>query len=108
MSLSVTPEYGWDLCYCALLLLTGNILKKNYHYQYSETNVMHFLFNLLRIKGLYMFQALLAHPQEARHQRHLVYVYCVCVMSFGCTRIGVELQSGCSQPLCVLNCVFLT
>jgi hypothetical protein len=25
---------------------------------------MHFLFNLLRIRGLYMFQALLAHPQE--------------------------------------------
>jgi hypothetical protein len=34
-------------------------------YQYSETNVMHFLFNLLRIKGLYMFRALLAHPHEA-------------------------------------------
>jgi hypothetical protein len=26
-------------------------------YQYSETNVMHFLFSLLRIKGLYMFRA---------------------------------------------------
>jgi hypothetical protein len=34
-------------------------------FQYSETNVMHFLFNLLRIKDLCMFQALLAHPQEA-------------------------------------------
>jgi hypothetical protein len=34
-------------------------------YQYSETNVMHFLFNLLRIKDLYMIRALLAHPQEA-------------------------------------------
>jgi hypothetical protein len=33
--------------------------------QYSETNVMHFLLNVLRIKGLYMFQALPAHPQEA-------------------------------------------
>jgi hypothetical protein len=42
-------------------------------YQYSETNVMHFLFNLLRINGLYMFRALLAHPQEALHKRHLVY-----------------------------------
>jgi hypothetical protein len=30
--------------------------------QYSETNVMHFLFSLLRITGLYMFRALLAHP----------------------------------------------
>jgi hypothetical protein len=30
---------------------------KNIRFQYSETNVMHFLFNLLRIKGLYMFRA---------------------------------------------------
>jgi hypothetical protein len=56
-------------------------------YQYSETNLMHFLFILLRIKGLYMFRALLAHPQEALHKKHLV--YCVRVMSVGCTRIGV-------------------
>jgi hypothetical protein len=34
-------------------------------YQYSDTNVMHFLFSLLRIKGLYTFRALLAHPQES-------------------------------------------
>jgi hypothetical protein len=33
-------------------------------FQYSETNVMHFLFNLFRIKGLYKFRALPAHPQE--------------------------------------------
>jgi hypothetical protein len=32
---------------------------------YNETNVMHFLCNLLRIKGLYMFRTLLAHPQES-------------------------------------------
>jgi hypothetical protein len=32
-----------------------------------------FLFGLLRIKGLYMFRALLAHLQEAQHKRHLVY-----------------------------------
>jgi hypothetical protein len=51
---------------------------------------MHFLFNLLRIKGLYIFQALLAHPQEALHKRHLV--YCVRVMSVGCTRIETELN----------------
>jgi hypothetical protein len=38
-----------------------------------------------------MFRALLANPQEAHHKRYLV--YCVCVMSVGCTRIGVELQS---------------
>jgi hypothetical protein len=43
---------------------------------------MHFLFSLLRIKGLYMFRALLAHLQEALHKRQLV--YCVRVMSAGC------------------------
>jgi hypothetical protein len=36
-------------------------------YQYSETNVMHVSFSLLRIKGLYTFRALLSHPQEALH-----------------------------------------
>jgi hypothetical protein len=56
-------------------------------YQYNETNVMLFLFNLLRIMGLYMFGALLAHPQEVLDKRHLV--YCVRVVSVGCTRIGV-------------------
>jgi hypothetical protein len=54
-----------------------------------------FLLNLLRIKGLYMFRALLAHPPETLHHPHLV--HCVSVMSVGCTRIGVELQSWCSQ-----------
>jgi hypothetical protein len=29
-----------------------------------------------------------AHPQEGPHKRH--FVYCVRVMSVGCTRIGVE------------------
>jgi hypothetical protein len=37
-------------------------------HQYSETNVMHFLFILLTIKGLYMFRALLDHLQEALHK----------------------------------------
>jgi hypothetical protein len=58
--------------------------------QYSETNVMHFLFNLLRIKGLYMFPALLAHPQEGLHKRHLV--YCVRVSQLA----APELE--CSTP----------
>jgi hypothetical protein len=52
-------------------------------YQYNETNVTHFLFNLLRIKGLNMFRALLTHPQEALHKPHLVYF--VRVISVGCT-----------------------
>jgi uncharacterized protein YrrD len=56
---------------------------------------MHFLFSLLRIKDLYMFQALLAHPQEVLHKRCLI--YCVRVISIGCTRIEVEIQSWCSQ-----------
>jgi hypothetical protein len=53
---------------------------------------MHFLFSLLRIKGLYMFRALLAHPQEGLHKPHLVYY--VRVMSVGCTRNGVEMMSN--------------
>jgi hypothetical protein len=59
-------------------------------FQYSETKMMHFLFSLVRIKGLHMFRALLAQPQEALHNRRLV--YCVRVMSVGCTRIEVELN----------------
>jgi hypothetical protein len=44
----------------------------NAKYQNSETNVMYFLFSLLWIKGLYIFRALLAHPQEALHKRHFI------------------------------------
>jgi hypothetical protein len=42
-------------------------------YQHTETNVMHFSFNLLRIKSLYMFRTLLAHPQVMLNKRHLVH-----------------------------------
>jgi hypothetical protein len=35
-----------------------------------------------------MFRALLDHPQEALHKWNLV--YCVRVMSVGCTKIEVE------------------
>jgi hypothetical protein len=55
-------------------------------YKYSETNVMHFLFSLLRIKGLYVFRALLAHPQEGLHKQHLI--YCVVFCQLEGTRIG--------------------
>jgi hypothetical protein len=51
--------------------------------QYNETNVMYFLLSLLRIKGLYMFWASVAHPQEVQHKQRLV--YCVRVMSVGYT-----------------------
>jgi hypothetical protein len=37
-----------------------------------------------------MFRALLAHPQEALHQRHLL--YCLRKMSVGCATIAVKLQ----------------
>jgi hypothetical protein len=64
-------------------------------YQYSETNVMPFLFGLLRITGLYIFRALLDYPKEALHKRHLV--YCVRGMSVGCTKIeasAVEVRNS--------------
>jgi hypothetical protein len=51
-------------------------------YQISETNVIQFLFNLLRIKDLCIFRALLAEPQEALNKGHLL--YCVRVVSVGC------------------------
>jgi hypothetical protein len=41
-------------------------------HQYNETDVMRFLFSLLRINGLYIFRVLLAHLQEALHKQHLV------------------------------------
>jgi hypothetical protein len=59
-------------------------------YQCDETNVMSFSFNLLRIKGLYIFRALLAHPPETPHKWNLV--YCVLVMSVGCGTAAVYLQ----------------
>jgi hypothetical protein len=50
---------------------------------------MPFLFSLLRIKGLYVFRALVTHPQEVLHKESLV---CgVRVISVGCTRNEVEL-----------------
>jgi hypothetical protein len=51
-------------------------------YQYNETNVMLFSFNVLRIKSVYLYRPLLAHPQESLYKRHLV--YCVRIMSVGC------------------------
>jgi hypothetical protein len=62
--------------------------QKVVEHQYSKTNMLHILFSFLRIKGLYMFRALLSHLQEVLHKRHLV--YCLRVMSVGCTRVGVE------------------
>jgi hypothetical protein len=72
-------------------MIVNNVLKntrKCLCVQYSQTNVMHFSFSLLRIKDLYMFRALFAHPQEA-HKRRLV--YCVRVMSVDCSTVAVNL-----------------
>jgi hypothetical protein len=44
-----------------------------------------------------MFRALLAHPQETLYKRHLV--YCVRVMSVGCTRIRVVKSTGLPNSL---------
>jgi hypothetical protein len=48
--------------------------------------VTHFSLNLFKNQGLYIFRALLAHPQEALHKLHLV--FCVRVMSVGCTTVN--------------------
>jgi hypothetical protein len=82
----------WDSFYLTFIIQYSwfYILLTVHHsvYQYNETNVMNFSFNLLRIKSLYMFRALLAHPQETLHKRHLV--YCVHVISVGCGTIAVS------------------
>jgi Zn-finger protein len=57
-------------------------------YHCNETNVMHFSSNLLRIRGLFMFRVLLAHPREVLNKRHLV--YCVRTISVGCGTIAVS------------------
>jgi hypothetical protein len=56
---------------------------------------MHFSFNLFRIKGLYMFRALLAYPQEALHKR--LSVNCVRIMSVGRGTVAVSLHPCHSQ-----------
>jgi hypothetical protein len=57
--------------------------------QYNETNVMHFSFSLLRIKGLYMFRALLAHPQEG-YTNGIWYVACVQCQLQCCGMVAVR------------------
>jgi hypothetical protein len=48
--------------------------------------VIQFAFSLLKIKGMYMLEALLSHPQKALNKRHLV--YCVRIMSVGCGMVA--------------------
>jgi hypothetical protein len=64
-NLYILVTYWENLCPCAeicdLMFCWPCIIV----HQYSETNVTHSLFNLLRINGLYKFRALSAHPKEA-------------------------------------------
>jgi hypothetical protein len=64
-------------CFSALLTVHHSISK-----YWNDRDA--FLFNLFRNNNLYMFRALIAYLQEVLHNRHLV--YCVRVMSVGCTR----------------------
>jgi hypothetical protein len=74
----ISPSSGL-VQYINVTMVGKFTLKKKVLHQYNETNMMHLSFNLLRIKGLYMFQALLTYPQEALHKRHLL--YCFRIMS---------------------------
>jgi hypothetical protein len=57
---------------------------------------MHISFNLLRIKGLYKFRALLAHLQEVQNKRHLVYLraYNVSWLWDGCSETATVHHIG--------------
>jgi hypothetical protein len=76
---------------CRVLLLS-NVLCR-----YNKINVMHFSFNLLRIKGLYMYRALLTYPQEVLNTRHLV--HCMRRMSVGCGTFAVNSLQLCYRQL---------
>jgi hypothetical protein len=94
----IREEFG-GYCFCIfirILLLTGLFVE---HKKFVGLEMLAdivqwnhrgaFLFSSLRIKSLYMFRALLAHPQEVLHKRNLV--YCLRVISVGCTWVEVEL-----------------
>jgi hypothetical protein len=49
----------------------------------AQCHIVHYL--QLRIMGLYVFLSLPADPQEVLNKQHLV--YCMHVMSVGCTGI---------------------
>jgi hypothetical protein len=78
-------------------------------HQYSESNVMHILSNLLRINGLYMFRALLAYRQEAIHKRYLLW-YIACVL-YHLAAPGLKLNFNpgalrwfhCTDVICTVN-----
>jgi hypothetical protein len=92
-SLLTDTSHGWRLEIFVMSAWPSdcnnlNICKIILLHQYNETNVVHFSFNLLRIKSLYVFRALLAHLQEALHKCHLVY----CVRMCDCSFTGIVAQ----------------
>jgi hypothetical protein len=58
---------------------------------------MHFSFYLLRIKGLYMYRALLTYPPEVLNTRHLV--HCMRIMLVGCGTFAVNSLQLCFRQL---------
>jgi hypothetical protein len=63
-------------------------------HQYSENNAMHFSFNLLRIKSLYLFRALLAHLRR-RYTNGIWYIsYVLCQLASP----ELEWNSVCAEP----------
>jgi hypothetical protein len=82
------------LCHSFLLLKGWNLSLHYFNYDWdtmlTSTNVMHFSFSLLRIRGLYMFRALLAHPQKVLNKRNLV--YCMHITPVYCGTVAVKMQ----------------
>jgi hypothetical protein len=62
------PPYFPDLTPCDFFLFPKMKLKLKGRLFDTIEEIQALLFNLLRIKGLYMFRALLAHPQETLHK----------------------------------------
>jgi hypothetical protein len=60
---------------------------------------MHFSFGLLRIKGLYMFRALLDHPREALYVQQLVYCVRVDIYDMIIHLIAIGLTPGGSSTV---------
>jgi hypothetical protein len=78
-----------SVCQATLCHSSDSCNLKWLRYQYSETNVIYFLFSLLRIKGHYVLRALLAHPQGALYKCHSVY----CVRFHQFTAPGLKWNS---------------
>jgi hypothetical protein len=62
----VSTHMKLPFCFCILEFRSARMMPENecydiytfitvHCYQFSETNMMHFLFSLLRVKGLYLF-----------------------------------------------------